>query len=139
MNSIGDVCVDDIKSDVVYVKEKEKQAQIVGPLTSRTSNDIILNFLKEIKVRTGNPSNKLTGCSMLDSGDILFSEYNLHENTDRVTLNDNDGNFIRTVRPTRRQDPHYRRQHPAESVKVKCLQMTIFLVHSKHNSSRFVC
>ena len=27
---IGDVCVDDVKSDVVYVKEKEKQAQIVG-------------------------------------------------------------------------------------------------------------
>jgi len=31
---------------------------------------------------------------------------------------------------TRRQNPHYRRQHPAESVKVKCLQMTIFVVHS---------
>jgi hypothetical protein len=33
MKSIGDVNVDDIKSDVVYVKEKEKQAQIVGPVT----------------------------------------------------------------------------------------------------------
>jgi hypothetical protein len=29
MKSIGDVGVDDIKSDVAYVKEKEKQAQIV--------------------------------------------------------------------------------------------------------------
>jgi hypothetical protein len=44
MKSIGDVGVDDIKSDVAYVKEKEKQAQIaiVGPLT-RSTNDII-NF-----------------------------------------------------------------------------------------------
>ena len=98
MKSIGDVCVDDFKSDVVYVKQKEKQAQIAEPLASRTSNDISLNFLREIKVRTGSPSNKLTGCSFLDSEDILFSEYNLHDNTDRVTLNDNDGNFIRTVR-----------------------------------------
>jgi hypothetical protein len=32
---MGDVGVDDIKSDVVYVKEKEKQAQIVGQLTRR--------------------------------------------------------------------------------------------------------
>ena len=44
MKSIGNVGVDDIKSDVVYVKEKEKQAQIVGPLARRTSDDIILNF-----------------------------------------------------------------------------------------------
>ena len=113
INSIGDVGVDDIKSDVTYVKEKEKQAQIVGPLTRRTgdeqaqivgpltrrpADDIILNFLKEIKVRTGKISNKLTGCSILDNGEILFSEYNLHRCTDRVTLNDNNGNFIRTVR-----------------------------------------
>ena len=40
MKSIGDAGVDDIKSDVAYVKEKEKQAQIVGPLTGR-KNDII--------------------------------------------------------------------------------------------------
>ena len=33
MKSIGDVNVDDIKSDVAYVKEKEKQTQIVGPVT----------------------------------------------------------------------------------------------------------
>ena len=97
MKSIGDVGVDDIKSDIVYVKEKVKQAQIVGPLTSRTTNDIILNCRKEIKVTTGYQSNKLTGCSILDNGEILFSEYNLHANTDRVTLNDINGNFIRTV------------------------------------------
>ena len=102
MKSIGDVGVDDIKSDIVYVKEKEKQAQIVGPLTSRTINDIILNFRKEIKVITGYTSNKLTGCSILDNGEILLSEYNLHDNTDRVTLNDINGNFIRTVRALNR-------------------------------------
>jgi hypothetical protein len=34
MKSIGDVGVDDIKSDVAYVKEKEKQSQIVGPLAT---------------------------------------------------------------------------------------------------------
>jgi hypothetical protein len=97
MKSIGNVGVDDITSDAIYVKEKEKQAQIVGPLPRRTSDHIILNFENEIKVITGNPSNKLTGCSILYNGEILFSEHNLHHNTDRVTLNDSYGNFIRTV------------------------------------------
>jgi hypothetical protein len=40
MKSIGDVGVDDIKSDVAYVKEKEKQAHMVGPLTRRTNDKI---------------------------------------------------------------------------------------------------
>ena len=44
MKSIGDVGVDDIKSDVIYVKEKDNQSQTVGPLARRTSDDIILNF-----------------------------------------------------------------------------------------------
>jgi hypothetical protein len=43
MKSIGDVGVDDITCDVAYVKEKEKQAQIVGPPTRRT-NDRISNI-----------------------------------------------------------------------------------------------
>jgi hypothetical protein len=72
MKWIGDVGVDVIKSDIAYVKEKEKQAQIVGSLARRTSDDIILTFLKEIKVRTGNLSNKLTGCSILDNGEIMM-------------------------------------------------------------------
>ena len=54
MKSIGDVGVDDIKSDVAYVKEKEKQAQIVGPLTRRTNDRINLKLLKEIDVKVGN-------------------------------------------------------------------------------------
>jgi hypothetical protein len=44
MKSIGDAGVDDIKSDVDYVKEKEKQAQIVGPLTGRKNDIINCNF-----------------------------------------------------------------------------------------------
>jgi hypothetical protein len=76
---------------------KVEQAKIVGPLARRTSDDIILNFENEIKVITGNPSSKLTGCSILYNGEILFSEHNLHHNTDSVTLNDSYGNFIRTV------------------------------------------
>jgi hypothetical protein len=97
MKSIGDVGVDDIKSDVAYVKEKEKQAQIVGPLTRRTNDKINLKLLKEIDVKVGNPSNIITGCTILDNGNVLFSEYNFHEFTDRVTLNDGNGNHIRTV------------------------------------------
>ena len=38
MKLIGDVGVDDIESDVAYAKEKDKQAQIVGPLTRRTND-----------------------------------------------------------------------------------------------------
>jgi hypothetical protein len=116
MESIVDVGVDDIESDVVYVKEKEKQAQIVGPLKrrtieekaqivgqlTRTSDNINLNFLKEIKVRTGNQSNKLTGCSILYNGEIIFSEYNVHSYTDRVTLNNSNGNYIHTIRALNR-------------------------------------
>jgi hypothetical protein len=47
---------DDITCDVAYVKEKEKQAQIVGPPTRRTNDRINLKLLKEIDVKVGNPS-----------------------------------------------------------------------------------
>jgi hypothetical protein len=35
------------------------------------------------------------------------------------------------------QNPDYRRQHPEVSVKVKCLEISRFVFHSYHNSSRF--
>ena len=97
VNSIGDVGVEDIKSDVAYVKEKEKQAQIVGPLTTRPIDRINLKLLKEIDVKVGNPSNIIIGCTILDNGKVLFCEFNSTEHIDRVTLNDSNGNFIRTV------------------------------------------
>jgi hypothetical protein len=97
MRSIGDVGVDDIKSDVAYVKEKEKQAQIVGPLTRRTNDRINLELLKEIDLKVGHPSNIITGCTILDNGKVLSSGYNYTACTDRVTLNDCYGNYIRTV------------------------------------------
>jgi hypothetical protein len=97
MKSIGEVGVDDFKSDVAYVKEKEKQTQIGGPLTRGTKVRINLKLLKEIDVKVGNPSNIITGCTILDNGKVFFSEYNVDEYTARVTLNDSNGNFIRTV------------------------------------------
>jgi hypothetical protein len=45
MKSIGDVGVDDIKSDVAYVKEKEKQAQIVVPETKKKKKIVKLQCL----------------------------------------------------------------------------------------------
>ena len=99
MKSIGDVGVDDIKSDVAYVKEKEKQAQIaiVGPLTRSTNDRINLKLLREIDVKVGVPSNVISGCTILNNGKVLFSEYNTIELKDRVTLNDTNGNYILTV------------------------------------------
>ena len=97
MKSIGDVSIDYIKSDVAYVKEKEKQAQIVGPLTRRTNDRINLKLFKEIDVKVGNRSNIITGCTILDNGKVLFSEHNANKFTDRVTLNDSEGNCIRIV------------------------------------------
>jgi hypothetical protein len=99
MESIGDVGVDDIKSDVAYVKEKERHAQIVGPLTRRTNDRINFKLLREIDVKVGNPSNIITGCTISYNGKVLFSEYNESIYTDRVTLNDSNGNYIRTVQP----------------------------------------
>ena len=96
MKSIGDVGVDDIKSDIAYVKEKEKQAQIVGPLT-RTNDRINLKLLKSIDLKVGDQSNIITGCTILDNGKVLFSEYNVNEYTDRLTLNDCNGNLIRII------------------------------------------
>jgi hypothetical protein len=93
MKSIGDVGVDDIKSDFAYVKGKEKQAQIVGPLTKRRKKKL----LKEIDVKVGYRSNIITCCTILDNGKILFSEYNGGQYTNRVSLNDSNCNFIRTV------------------------------------------
>jgi DNA-binding beta-propeller fold protein YncE len=48
-------------------------------------------------MKVGNPYNIITGCIILDKGKVLFSEYNFHEFTDGVTLNDSNGNHIRTV------------------------------------------
>jgi hypothetical protein len=45
MKSIADVGVDDIKIDVAYIKEMEKQAQIIGLLTRRTHDGINLKLL----------------------------------------------------------------------------------------------
>ena len=97
MKSIGDIVVDDIKSDVAYVKENEKQAQIIELLTSRTKDRMNLKLLQEIDITVGDPSNIISGCTILDNGKVLFSEYNLNEYIDRATLNDSNGNFIRTV------------------------------------------
>ena len=88
MTSIGDV-------GVAYVKEKEKQAQIIGP--RRTNDRINLKILTEIDEKVGYPSNIITGCTILDNGKVLFTEYNEEEYTDRVTLNDRNGKFIRTL------------------------------------------
>ena len=97
MKSIGDIVVDDINSDVAYVKETEKQAQIIELLTRRTKDRMNLKLLQEIDVTVGDPSNIISGCTILDNGKVLFSEYNLNEYIDRVTLNDSNGNFIPTV------------------------------------------
>jgi hypothetical protein len=99
MQSIGDVGVDDIKTDVAYRKEKEKQAQIEGPLTRRTHDRINLKLLKEIDVKVGDRYNIITGCTILDNGKVLFSEFNKRRFIDRVTLNDSNGNYIRTIHP----------------------------------------
>jgi outer membrane protein assembly factor BamB len=56
-----------------------------------------LKLLQEIDVTVGDPSNIISGCTILDNGKVLFSEYNLNEYIDRVTLNDSNGNFIPTV------------------------------------------
>ena len=78
MKSIGDVGVDDIKSDVAYVKGEEKQSQIVGPLAERTNDRTNLKLLTEIDVKLRDRSNIITGCIFLDNGKVLFAEYNFH-------------------------------------------------------------
>ena len=98
MKSIGDVGVDEIKSTVAYVKEKEKQAQIVGLLTRRTTDGTNLKLLKQIDVKVGNRSNIITGCTMLYNGKVVFSQYNESNDTSRVTINDSNGNYIRNIR-----------------------------------------
>jgi hypothetical protein len=57
----------------------------------------LILLLKEIDVKVGNPSNIIIGCTILDNGKVLFCEFNSTEHIDRVTLNDSNGNFIRTV------------------------------------------
>ena len=99
MKSIADVGVDDITIDVAYRKEKEKQAQIIGPLTRRTHDGINLKLLKEIDEKVGDRNNIIIGCTILDNVKVLFSEYNESKFTDRVTLNDSNVNYIRTIYP----------------------------------------
>jgi hypothetical protein len=64
MKSIGDIVVDDIKSDIAYVNEKEKQVQIIELLTKRTKDRMNLKLLQEIDVTVGDPSNIISGWSI---------------------------------------------------------------------------
>ena len=50
-------------------------------------------------MKVGDPSNIISGCTISDNGKVLFSECNFTKDTDRVTLNDSNGNFLRTVQP----------------------------------------
>jgi hypothetical protein len=50
-------------------------------------------------VKVVSPSNIITGCTILDNGKVLFSEFNESKFTDRVTLNDSNVNYIRTIHP----------------------------------------
>jgi hypothetical protein len=86
MKSIGDIVVDDIKGDVAYVKEKEKETQIIELLTRRTKDRMNLKLLQEIDVTVGDPSNIISGCTILDNGKVLFSEYNLNKYIDLLSL-----------------------------------------------------
>ena len=67
-----------------------------------------LKLLKEIDVKVKNPSNIISGCTILDNGKVLFSEYNHTKRIDRVTLHDNNGNFLRTVQELNRYGVSFR-------------------------------
>jgi hypothetical protein len=89
MKSIGDVGVDDIKSDVAYVKGEEKQSQIVGPLAERTNDRTSLKLLTEIDVKLRDRSNIITGCIFLDNEKVLDITFNVIDTniTNRFHLN----------------------------------------------------
>jgi hypothetical protein len=45
-----------------------------------------LKLLQEIDVTVGDPSNIISGCTILDNGKVLFSEYNLNKYIDLLSL-----------------------------------------------------
>ena len=49
-------------------------------------------------MKVGYRFNIITGCIILDNGKVLFSEYSAGQCTNGVSLNDRNGNYIRTVR-----------------------------------------
>jgi hypothetical protein len=53
-------------------------------------------------VKVGDRYNIITGCTILDNGKIIFSEYNKVVYADHVTLNDSNGHFIHTLRELNR-------------------------------------
>ena len=61
-------------------------------------------------MKVGNLSNIITGCTILDNGKVLFSEYSIYNETDytdRMTLNDSDGNYICTGKLYRSEGSFY--------------------------------
>jgi hypothetical protein len=79
-------------------KEKKKQAQIVEPLTRRTNDSINLILLKELDVKVINPSNIINGCTVIDNGNVLFSEVNsCQTKVVCMTLRDRNDDYMRTV------------------------------------------
>jgi hypothetical protein len=66
----------------------------------KPNDGINLKLLKEIDEKVGDRNNIITGCTILDNEKVLFSEFNESKFTDRVTLNDSNVNYIRTIHPS---------------------------------------
>ena len=56
------------------------------------------DFIEDSDVKVGYRFNIITGCTILDNGKVLFSEYTAGQCTNCVSLNDRHGNYTRTVR-----------------------------------------
>ncbi|CAC5386099.1 unnamed protein product [Mytilus coruscus] len=67
----GEVVIETIPSDVPYVRQKDKQAQLMIPVPAKSIDDLILTLVQSVNTH----SKKVSGCTMLPDSRMVFTCY----------------------------------------------------------------
>ncbi|XP_052065995.1 uncharacterized protein LOC127705685 [Mytilus californianus] len=67
----GEVVIETKPSDVPYVRQKDKQAQLMIPVPAKSIDDLILTLVQTVNTH----SKKVSGCTMLPDSRMVFTCY----------------------------------------------------------------
>lgn len=90
MTKIGDISVITNPPTITMTTDREKQAQQIVPMISKTINDINLTSLKQFEVSKGKKRIAIAGCTIMPSGNIVLVD----QNNDRLVIHNDNGLFV---------------------------------------------
>ncbi|XP_052075684.1 uncharacterized protein LOC127713096 [Mytilus californianus] len=95
LNKMGTIILDTRSSDITLTRHKNKQAQIIVPITYvLTIDDLKLTLRQTVKTI----GKDITGCSLLPDGRMIFSCYT----SNKIYVIKNDGSLDFTLQPGER-------------------------------------